>query len=232
VSAVTQLFSWRLGPHCELLLQTLACLGVVEMFVEPGSFRRRGVVSLALLSAGAGFLAMYYGDRNAPAIPTLVLSLIGAALLAKVGSASTRTIVPARWRPTLAKAWERGGPTIALVAAIACVAPIGIHQMGFIRQRSSLLNPMNRDEADLYAWMRSTAKDARFLTPPNVERMRYHGQRSIVVDWKSNPIVPGELLEWYRRLEDVTGRAGFSSGRDLDGYNAMDRARLAGLRAR
>ncbi|MEO5730480.1 MAG: DUF6798 domain-containing protein, partial [Byssovorax sp.] len=232
VGPATQLFTWRLVPHCELILQALACVGVVEMFAEPGAPQRRSAAAFALLVTGTGFLAMYYGDRKQPAVPSLVLGLFAVTLLARVLSVAADTLAPAKWRSPLHRAWKRSGPPTALVASLACVVPIGYHQMGLIRQRSTLLNGLNKDEAELYAWMRSTPKDARFLTPPDVEKMRYHGQRSIVVDWKSNPLIPGELLEWYKRLQDVTGRPSFASGRDLDGYNSMDRARLDTLRAR
>ena len=76
-----------------------------------------------------------------------------------------------------------------------------------------MVTGVGRDEGELYAWMRgSSPKDALFLTPPGVETMRFHGQRAIVVDWKSNPIVPEEVLEWHQRLKDVTGRPGFAGG--------------------
>ncbi len=232
VGPATQLFTWRLAPHCELLLQALACVGVVEMFAEPGAPQRRSVAAFALLVTGVCFMAMYYGDRNTPAVPRLVLGLFGAAALARLVSIAADNLAPARWRSPLHRAWKHSGPPTALAASLACVVPIGINQMGMIRQRSVLLNGINKDEAELYAWMRTTPKDARFLTPPDVEKMRYHGQRAIVVDWKSNPLIPGELLEWYKRLQDVTGRPSFAGGRDLDGYNSMDRARLDTLRAR
>lgn len=233
VGPATQLFTWRLAPHADLLLQALACVGLVEMFTAPSAPQRRSVAAFGLLSAGVCFLAMYYGDRNATAVPFLMLGLVGAAFLAKALSVTTGTLAPVPWQISLRRAWARGGPPVALAASFACVVPIGINQMDLIRQRSSLLNGMNKDEAELYAWMRSsTPKEARFLTPPDVEKMRYHSQRSIVVDWKSNPLIPGELLEWYKRMEDVTGRKGFGGMRDLDGYNSMDRARLDLLRAR
>jgi hypothetical protein len=232
VGPATQLFAWRLAPHCELLLQALACVGVVEMFTEPGAPRRRSVAAFGLLVTGVCFMAMYYGDRNSTAVPALVLGLFGAAALARATSIAADNLAPARWRSALHRAWKQSGPPTALAASLACVLPIGINQMLLIRQRSVLINGINKDEAELYAWMRTTPKEARFLTPPDVEKMRYHGQRSIVVDWKSNPLVPDEVLEWYKRLQDVTGRQSFTGGRDLDGYNSMDRARLDLLRAR
>lgn len=232
VGPATQLFSWRLAPHAELICQALACVGIVEIFTAPSSPYRRSGAAFGLLAAGVGFMAMYYGDRNNTPIPYLVLGLFGAAFFAKAVSATTVALVRPAWQSRLRRAWESVGPTAALAASLACVLPIGINQMNSIRQRSSLLNGLSKDEADLYEWMHSTPKDTRFLTPPDMERTRFDGQRSIVVDWKSNPLIPGELLEWYRRLEDVSGHPGFTTGRELDGYNSMDRARLDKLRAK
>jgi hypothetical protein len=59
---------------------------------------------------------------------------------------------------------------------------------------------------DLYAWARtSTPVDAQFLTPPSLSAFRLLARRAIVVDLKSPPLVPDELVEWYRRLCRVTG---------------------------
>ena len=55
---------------------------------------------------------------------------------------------------------------------------------------------------------------------------RFLGQRAIVVDWKAVPLIPSELLVWYERLCDVTGRHVGGSG-DLAGYQTIDGERLA-----
>jgi hypothetical protein len=85
---------------------------------------------------------------------------------------------------------------------------------------------------ELYAWMRDkTPLDAMFLTPPDVDTFRFYGQRAIVVDWKSTPMVPGELVDWLERLSDVAGRP-VTSRRDLNGYGSLDRERLLALKAK
>ena len=59
---------------------------------------------------------------------------------------------------------------------------------------------------DLFAWARtSTPVDAVFLTPPDLPTFRLDARRAIVVDLKSPPLVPDEIVEWYRRLCEVTG---------------------------
>ena len=118
--------------------------------------------------------------------------------------------------------WGTGG---ALV-------PIAQSQLAEFERRSNVFTGIRAGERELYAWMReNTDVGAVFLTPPDVESMRYHGQRAIVVDWKSNPVVPGEVLEWFRRLQDVAGKP-IRSSKDLDGYNSLDEPRLRKLKER
>jgi len=45
-------------------------------------------------------------------------------------------------------------------------------------------------------------------------------------DWKAVPLIPTELLGWYERLCDVTGRQVKGMG-DLGGYNSLDPERLS-----
>jgi len=77
-----------------------------------------------------------------------------------------------------------------------------------------------------------TPKQALFLTPPDDDSLRFFGERAIVVDWKGNPAVPAEVLAWYRRIEDVTGRHGMTREEELRGYDALDEQRLEALRVR
>jgi hypothetical protein len=233
VKPVVQLFAWRLGPYCELLLQVLACAGAVELFLDPGSIRRRGVASLGLIITGVGFLAMHQGDITKPALAVLVLAIVGVVLVAQLGSLATSHLAPARLRSPLRRFWEHSGPAVALVAAIGCVVPTAVPLLSSVRQRSTLFTGFGKDETDLYDWMRlRTPKDALFLTPPDIDKVRFQSQRAIVADWKSCPFLPDEVLEWHQRMKDVTGRPGFAGARDLDGYNSLDQARLEALRAK
>ena len=80
--------------------------------------------------------------------------------------------------------------------------------------------------------MQTTPIDALFLTPPDIETMRLNGRRAIVVDWKSGPQAPAEILQWWQRLQDVTGRVNLGSERDLMVYDSLDAGRLKLLRDR
>jgi hypothetical protein len=126
----------------------------------------------------------------------------------------------------------RAAPWVAAaVAAFAFFASVR-DPLASVRARSNLITGMPGAETDLYAWLRAnTPKDATILSPPGLERFRLASERPIVVDWKTSTYAPSELVEWYRRLEDVSGHPGLR-GRDevVAGYVAMDRTRLEALR--
>ena len=233
VKPVIQLFAWRLGPYCELLLQVLACSAAVELVLDPSSIRRRGVASFGLIITGVGFLAMHQGVVNKPPLGILVLSIVGAVAFVQLAALAIGHLAPARLLPQLRRLWERGGPALAILAALGCVIPTALPLLRTVRQRSLLFTGFGKDEVDLYDWMRlRTPKDALFLTPPEIDKVRFQSQRAIVADWKSCPFLPDEVLAWHQRMKDVTGRPGFSGAHDLDGYNSLDKARLETLRAK
>lgn len=221
VRPVTQLFAWRLAPHAELVLQIAAAAAVLRVVAEPGLARRFGAASIALVVGGVALLSTHELLGKNPALPAILLAiLVVVAVFVVLGLTPARAHLP-RYAP------------IAL--AVLCLGGVGVEtslRFKTTREKSSILTGINRHERELTTWMRqNTPKDARFLTAPGIETLRYHSQRSIVVDWKSNPIVPGEVLEWIRRLEDVCGRPIRGAG-DLGGYDSMDRARLERLKAK
>ena len=54
-----------------------------------------------------------------------------------------------------------------------------------------------------------TPVDAVVITPPYTGGIQVVAQRAEVVNWKCNPLVEVELIEWKKRLNDLAG------GRDL-----------------
>lgn len=81
-----------------------------------------------------------------------------------------------------------------------------------------------------------TPEGARFITPPYRDGFHAFAERPEVADWKSNPFTDDGLVEWEKRLEDLTG------GRPLDcsgwaqcpprleeGYASLTTSALEGL---
>lgn len=94
--------------------------------------------------------------------------------------------------------------------------------------RSTLINGSpGEQETTLYRWVKTTSASSRFLIPPDLISFRLHGERAVVVDWKSTPIDPEGLIQWYERIKDIAGTQEVYSLADAKhGYSEMDLARL------
>ena len=94
----------------------------------------------------------------------------------------------------------------------------------------NLVNPSGQGEArELYAWAADTASDAVFVVPPELEEFRLRSARAVVADWKSTPILPEEVMEWYERMVAISGRPVSGVEDASDAYREMtatDRAAL------
>ncbi len=227
IDKITELFVQRLAPHTEVIMQAMAALAAVRVIADPASSRRFSKISIGLIVAGLCVLLMYEGNRKQHPLPNLLYAVVWAVVVVKGIHFVLREVT--RLRPALGKYgiwWRRVGVWAALIGAGVLIEHPAVQELGHLKRRSTLLRGLNRQETELYAWLRkNTPKDAVLLTPPSVEGMRFHSHRAIVVDWKSNPFVPSEVMEWKRRLDDVTGRNVRGWG-DLGGYNQLNERRL------
>jgi hypothetical protein len=210
------LFAWRLAPHAELLLALASIAVGVRVLVEPSLAHHFGKRERVLVALGfALVLATYVARREL--VPAQVVAAAGL-----LGFAAWRWLRTAHHAPEL-------------VVGLALLLLVGFAggPVGRVARHSNLLDGAPSPASGLCTWMRErTAKSALFLTPPDADSIRFFGERAIVVDWKGNPAVPHEVLAWYRRLEDVTGRRGFTNESGLRGYETLDREHLESLHAR
>jgi len=227
----TQLFVWRLAPYVDLLMGLVVAATASRALLTPRSPLRMSRTEVALVVAGVGALSLSLFSHARPVLEWLEwMVAIGAAGVAL--RFALRRLAPLASRvPKLAL--QQGPRLAAIVAAFLFYGQVK-GPLDSVRGRSNLVTGMPGPETDLYGWIRAnTAKDAVFLSPPGLERFRLASERAIVVDWKATAYAPAEVLEWYRRLEDVSGRSN-PRGRDdvIAGYEALDRARLDTLRER
>jgi uncharacterized protein DUF6798 len=224
VRFVQQLFAWRICPQADLLAQAAFAAGLVSIFCDGrpalASFDRLGRWLAGLGVAALVLGSVVTGKWNATLV---VLCLLLAAFV--IASGFLRRL----GRP------GRGALSVAVASAALLTALVAanIWRFAHLVRTSNLLSGVDPGVAELCAWEAAhTAQEALFLTPPQEDELRLRCQRAIVVDWKSNPAVPSEVLEWYKRIEDVTGRRPFRREADLDGYQELDASRVASLRQR
>lgn len=234
IDRVAQLFVWRFAPFLDLLMALLFSAAAVHVAARPGLARRVSPAGLTLAFAGLVSLGMLYEGKNSDAAsmgPMLLLAAgpaILGVLIAGLGQLAARRRISLGRAPALLG--RHGAWAVVLAALLVCGA-VSIPHARAYRSRSNVINGLAGPESDMYAWIRAnTPKDATFLTPPQLERFRLAGERPIVVDWKGSAYVPSELIEWYKRLEEVSGRRNWRKLDELtDGYGALDRARVEAL---
>jgi len=231
VPKVNQIFVWRFAPNVDICCQMFLACGLAQVLAQPARAARYPRVAIALVCAGLGLFGLFFHGKETAPLPRLLLTYFALAVSACVLDLGLRSA--SLLRPQLEKGVTalRGlfGWTPLLVGAVVLYqqAPPRVED-GY--HRSTLVrDDEGRSNVELYRWLReSSPRDAIYLTPPDMEGLRFLGQRAIVVDWKAVPLIPTELLGWYERLCDVTGRELRSSG-DLAGYQAMDLERLRQL---
>jgi hypothetical protein len=229
VPRISQLFPWRLAPYAVLLAQLVACTACVRWLRHPASgapVRRprapllRGIVAAAAVGVVIAYRVTHQGYRlGGNLVSTLALAGVLVVVVVAVVLAPRLPAVAVRW-----------GLAAAVVVGMAAPVRSGwrsVYQTSTLVRGEGILR-----EAGLYRWARTTPAGTRFLIPPNLGEFRLRTLRAVVVDWKSTPVRPDELIEWHRRIEAVAGRRVESLGDAVRGYAAMDPARLEGLERR
>lgn len=224
---VSQVFVWRIAPFGILLAQIILLAWVASPPLRGVPFEQP--LKAALLAGCAGFGALLLlKEEYVWSATALIFALAGVGLLLHRQLLSRQLAHPQASQ-------QSRRPQVVLAAfgllAMAAAAHQGIENFRHVWRTSTLMPPWQASEQKaLYDWVSTTPKDALFLTPPEMATFRILALRSIVVDWKSTPMLPGELIDWYRRIEAVSGVAAPETRQQVvAGYRAMTTERLASL---
>jgi hypothetical protein len=221
IPRISMLFLWRLAPLSVLLAQVLVIRAIlakltgtpVELAAPWPAWRRR------LWAAGL-ILPLLRPVFSRSVVTDLVLPLL--LLLGTIGFAWWRSGSRAGTHPATV------GRTLPATVAVAVLVPFLFLSL----RSSSLLHGLGKPtERGLFAWTRTTDPDAIFLIPPGLQDFRLQGERAVVVDWKSSPVLANELLEWYRRMGRVTGDTAVAGLPEAEaGYARLNSSTLTSLR--
>jgi hypothetical protein len=187
-AGLTRLYVWRLAPFAQLAAMIVIAIAVVATIEDPARWRDQPVwrriaavaVGAYVVWAAASYLGPVGGWAPAACAAAIVLAIVAPNA-------------------------SRGLPVVVAVASLALVMR---PRWDTISHPRIAVASWGFETDDLYEWARTTTPvDAVFLTPPSLAGFRLLARRAIVVDLKSPPLVPDELVEWYRRLCRVTGDA-------------------------
>lgn len=180
----TRLYVWRIGPFAQLASQALVLAGALRAIIEPPA---RDTIDrnswIAIVVGGVGLVGETFHQVGGDYPYVLALAFGG---LTAAYAVSRRVVGVRRW----------AGAVVAVVVLCAAVAD----------KRHALASPplfvteCAGPDCGLEAWARTTPVDSVFLVPPYMNGFRLGARRAIVADTKSPPLVPDELVTWYRRL--------------------------------
>jgi hypothetical protein len=105
------------------------------------------------------------------------------------------------WKPI----WIIIVPPLILLIAISTLN-FKEEELGIRRLRVRIEPaPWPREWVSLCDWIsKNTEEDALFITPPYKSGFTYHAKRAMVAEFKINPHVESQALEWLGRLEDLS----------------------------
>jgi hypothetical protein len=193
IPSIAQLFVWRIAPFGTILCQMAVIAYAFNLLADKTvASRVPNKLGLALMLFG-GLCVLRWFSFELPLTSFRVLGLVVA-----LGSC-VAVALSARYLS------ESMGRKVLLLVTCLCVLvtlPNIRDRMTKAYDKSSLLDDRH---FPLYNWARTTPENSVFLVPPEVEELRLLGKRAVVVDWKSTPIKPDELIAWYRRLQQAVG---------------------------
>jgi hypothetical protein len=229
VPQVSRLFFWRLAPFALLLAALFTLVGLMRLISSAWRKERTALTdalrlgvtlcALPLLTIGGVDLSGQYLS-TAPIQPSLLAFTAVFAIAVAQYWSDTRPVVSRQ--------------TLALVSAIVLVFSLLAQPYPIVRYSLLAQPDWQRAQDELFDHVvASTPRDAQFVIPPALSRFRLEAERAVVVDIKALPMDSSSLVEWYRRLEAISGSQTPQSMSDVAaGYETLDEERLENLRCR
>ena len=218
IPTISQLYVWRLAPFGVIISQVVVASFIVRVTGATLSlFDRKNPAPRVLVALGSVLVLRGY-LHNYQILSYPIMTLLGISVLT-VGLAMLM-----RYKPS----------AVGISVSIVAVAALGLlfsylpSRVSAAYSRSTLFSTQALgDEGTLYQWAQRSPINSSFLIPPELEEFRLFGARAIVVDWKSTPLKPNELIAWHQRVEEVAGRKVGSKDDAVEGYRNQSLSQLS-----
>ncbi len=224
VASITIMEFWRVAP----LAMLLSLLVVLDKSIDIAVTPEKGTKGNAVFLASAFVAGMVLANKSfAQSSIRALIWLIAVPLAFLMG-----TLVS-----YVSKGLVERSKAILTSFLIIIVSMMGIYSYRglTIYSHNYLLHPASASLGEMENWCRAnTPNDAIFVIPPELEYMRIRARRAIVVDWKTPPVFPSDMEEWYRRICAISGISTPRPTYDLikEGYRHLDTKRAEMLRQR
>lgn len=217
VPTISQLYIWRLAPFGVIISQVAVASFAVRVTGGTLSlFDRHNPAPRALVALGSVLVLRGY-LHNYQILSYPIMTVLGLSVLT-VGLAMLM-----KYKPS----------AVGISVSIFAMAAVGLlfsylpSRVSAAYSRSTLFSAQALGEGGtLYQWAQRSPINSSFLIPPELEEFRLFGARAIVVDWKSTPIKPNELIAWHQRVEEVAGRKVGNKDDAVEGYRNQSLSQL------
>lgn len=216
-----------------LFVTRLALSTVVERALP---WRLGCFVILAGLSSGAAGMAQ--GWRRSPAgslaLPWWVLAYSALLLSAVCGTTRMRWAVLVAGAVPIVVTWVRNLPSgstadaLSIISLAVLIVGMGPVALAEFRKSHVDIRPIERTRSHVYSWAQSnTPVDSLWAVPLDWKDFRLNAQRAIVADWSATPFYPADVIEWHRRMRDLTGLNEIRTANQVNAaYEAMNCGRV------
>lgn len=223
IPAVSKLFFWRMAPFCVLISQIIFVTAIIsKSCIESKHSSTQKVTAFLIIMIGILLIYRWYMHQYGITSKHFIfLTGVFAFLLSVNFKKNIYKLFYININEKIIK---------LSVIAIAMFA-LTYYGVGGLRN-STLYNGFpGTFERELYQWTKTTNASSKFLIPPDLQNFRLHGERPIIVDWKSTPVDPDGLIEWYKRIEDIAGNKNVKSFDEAkEGYSNLDLKNLKSLK--
>ena len=217
IPPISQLYVWRLAPFLKILCQFGVAIFLIRNLTEHITLGKHRNVLLLAFASGL-LLILRWTIRNAGA------SIQAGAMLLLVCF-----YLVIWWRKRKHSANLPTAIHVFSLATLAILLGVALERSQTELGKSTLLHPQNDS---LLVWAKTTPQDVVFLIPPEMGSFRLLGERAVVVDWKSTPILPKELIAWYQRVNAVSGQTVLGYNDAVDGYRKQNFSQLSEVATR
>ncbi len=227
IPTIARLFIWRLAPFAMLIAALVTIIGAIRMI--------EGEEPIPLTQRDSSLLRLSFVALPAIALPNIPLreQILPTAGLEPAAAVLGGLFVLAFMRHAFGYRFSGYRSVVGLLLAAFAFAVLTQPSAGEESRYSLLItSPPARQEDDVFAFVkRSTPPDALFLIPPDLDYFRLKAARAIIADYKALPINRAGLLEWYVRLEAISG---INNPQNIyqvkSGFEDIDAERLSRLR--
>ena len=227
IPMVSQLFFWRMAPFSVLLAQSIIIITLIQYFDGTISKSSFNIFSWRQYAISVGLAMILWKFYPFVPVKAVLGDMLGRLSCLLVLGVLLPILIISFHRWYLSKPRVFGATSIMSVTFSIFIIVALINVRPAYKNSTLLIDYPPKEQKELYLWAKTTPPESLFVVPIKLQNFRLYAGRSIVVDWKSRPVVADETIEWYRRIGIICGDVRVKNQSEaIKKYNDMDKQRI------